>query len=84
MVVKTAVLKELETQLDPLEDIYELIGKVMRFIWQAVSGKRIVIEDFPAEQKSLLLSCTVCVTGVSKTDDGGSVRGKTAGQAAKI
>ena len=29
------------------------------------------------EQKSLLLSCTVCVTGVSKTDDGGSVRGKT-------
>lgn len=28
--------------------------------------KRIVIEDFPAEQKSLLLSCTVCVTGVSK------------------
>lgn len=24
----------------------------MRFIWQAGSGKRIVIEDFPAEQKA--------------------------------
>ena len=75
MVVKTAVLKELET-------LYAKSGN--QFIWQAGSGKRIVIEDFPAEQKSLLLSCTVCVTGVSKTDDGGSVRGKTAGQAAKI
>lgn len=39
---------------------------VMRFIWQAGSGKRIVIEDFPAEQKSLLLSCTVCVTESQK------------------
>ena len=70
MVVKTAVLN--------------VIKSVLRFIWEAGSGKRIVIEDFPAEQKSLLLSCTVCVTGVTKTDDGGSVRGKTAGQAAKI
>lgn len=78
MVVKTAVLKELET-------LYAKSGNQLCVLYgRPESGKRIVIEDFPAEQKSLLLSCTVCVTGVTKTDDGGSVRGKTAGQAAKI
>ena len=63
MVVKTAVLKELET-------LY------------AKSGNQLcVLYGRPDLEKE---SCTVCVTGVSKTDDGGSVRGKTAGQAAKI
>lgn len=78
MVVKNGCFKGIRNT------VCKVRQSVMRFIWQAGSGKRIVIEDFPAEQKSLLLSCTVCVTGVSKTDDGGSVRGKTAGQAAKI
>lgn len=78
MVVKTAVLKELETLYAKCRQ------SVMRFIWQAGSGKELLLKHFPAESKKPF----IIVHGVRhrslKTDDGGSVRGKTAGQAAKI
>lgn len=78
MVVKTAVLKELET-------LYAKSGNQLCVLYGRPDlEKELLLKTFLQNKKSLLLSCTVCVTGVSKTDDGGSVRGKTAGQAAKI
>ena len=76
MVVKTAVLKELET-------LYAKSGNQLCVLYGRPDlEKELLLKTFLQNKKAFYY--TVCVTGVSKTDDGGSVRGKTAGQAAKI